>query len=338
MNEHELEDRLHHERIILPEGFDGRQEAVLFRAMEQKRRPVQRAFVLAVALALLICATALAADGLGLAFFWQSASPEAEALVEKRIPQSGGQLDDATFTVREAVFDGNTLQAVVAVQAAEGKRAVMQGYHGNVSADGVLVDCGEEGSISNFGASLESYLEAGFNYSFPLLNDRLYIGVRGKFLAGLARAQVNYDQFDISLQQDRWAVVTKGTIDVTADGTSVTPDPETGIFQFSDIDYKPRKPAGYGFAVDLGATYDILPNLQASLAVTDLGFISWDKNSTVSGVSTQQTEFTGVTVPDDGSESTPDFAQERLKRLSALSKDSLSFTRISDISFPPPVL
>lgn len=67
MNEHELEDRLHHERIILPEGFDGRQEAVLFRAMEQKRRPVQRAFVLAVALALLICATALAADGLGLA-------------------------------------------------------------------------------------------------------------------------------------------------------------------------------------------------------------------------------------------------------------------------------
>ena len=33
MNEHELEDRLHHERIILPEGFDGRQESVLFRDM-----------------------------------------------------------------------------------------------------------------------------------------------------------------------------------------------------------------------------------------------------------------------------------------------------------------
>ncbi len=47
------------------------------------------------------------------------------------------------------------------------------------------------GSINNFGAATEAYLEAGFNYSFPLLNDRLYIGVRGKFLAGLARAQVN---------------------------------------------------------------------------------------------------------------------------------------------------
>lgn len=188
---------------------------------------------------------------------------------------------------------------------------------------------GQEGSISNFGATLESYLEAGFNYSFPLLNDRLYIGVRGKFLAGLARAQVNYDQFDISLQQDRWAVVTKGTIDVTADGTSVTPDPETGIFQFSDIDYKPRKPAGYGFAVDLGATYDILPNLQASLAVTDLGFISWDKNSTVSGVSTQQTEFTGVTVPDDGSESTPDFDFETMEFTQVKGKETSKMLRAS---------
>ncbi|WP_417015652.1 DUF5723 family protein [Alistipes sp.] len=172
---------------------------------------------------------------------------------------------------------------------------------------------GQEGSIANFGVSTESYLEAGFNYSFPLLNDRLYIGVRGKFLAGLARASVHYDQFDVSLQQDRWAVATRGTMDITADGTTVSPNPETGTFEVNDLNFKPRKPAGYGFAVDLGATYDILPNLQASLAVTDLGFINWSKKSTVSGVSTQQTEFTGVTIPDNGSDPTPDFDLEMLK-------------------------
>ena len=172
---------------------------------------------------------------------------------------------------------------------------------------------GQEGSISNFGTALESYLEAGFNYSFPLLDDRLYIGVRGKFLAGLGRMSVNYDQFDVSLRQDRWAVTTRGTMEVTADGTSVTPDPETGTFEADDLNFKPRKPAGYGFAVDLGATFDILPNLQASLAVNDLGFISWDKKNTVTGVSTQQTEFTGVTVPDDGTEPAPDFDLEMLK-------------------------
>lgn len=146
MNAHELEDRLHHESIALPAGFDVRQEAVLFHIMAHKSHPARRICVLAVAIVLLIGATALAADNLGLAFFWQDASPEAESLVEKSIPQSGGQLRDATFTVREAVFDGNTLQAVVAIQAE--KRPVMLGHDGNVRADAVLVDCGEAGSIS----------------------------------------------------------------------------------------------------------------------------------------------------------------------------------------------
>lgn len=171
---------------------------------------------------------------------------------------------------------------------------------------------GEQGSIGHFGMAAESYLEAAFNYSFPLLDERLYIGVRGKLLAGLARMQVDYDRFDVTLQQDRWAVATRGTIDITADGTSVNPDPATGTFEVNDLQLKPRKPAGYGFAVDLGATYDILPDLQASLAVNDLGFISWSRKSTVSGVSTQETEFTGVTIPDDGSQS-PDFDLEMLK-------------------------
>ena len=44
MNAHELEDRLHRERIVLPEGFDERQEAALFRAMAHKRRPAKRTF------------------------------------------------------------------------------------------------------------------------------------------------------------------------------------------------------------------------------------------------------------------------------------------------------
>ena len=186
---------------------------------------------------------------------------------------------------------------------------------------------GQEGSIQNFGAATEAYLEAGFNYSFPLLDDRLYIGVRGKALVGIARAQVNYDQFDVLLQQDRWAVMTKGTIDMTADGTTVELDPETGTFELGDINFKPRKPAGYGFAVDLGATYDILPNLQASLAVNDLGFISWNKNSTVSGVSTQEAEFTGVEISGGETGSAPDFDLEMMKFTRTESEDNTKMLR-----------
>ena len=137
-----------------------------------------------------------------------------------------------------------------------------------------FIKLGTEGQIRNFGTSMDAYLEAAFSYSFPLMDDRLYVGVRGKFLAGLARAKMTYDRFDVSLRHDRWAVSTQGTIDVTAAGAEIDMPANGDIFEIGDIDINPTKPAGYGFAVDLGATYDILPNLQASLAVNDLGFIS----------------------------------------------------------------
>ena len=179
---------------------------------------------------------------------------------------------------------------------------------GNIAVDNILFS--RDGKLVTL---LDSYLEAAFSYSFPLMDDRLYIGIRGKFLAGLARAQVTYDRFDISLREDRWAVLTQGTLDLTAAGAKVETGPDSETFEIGDLDFKPTKPAGYGFALDLGATYDILPNLQASLAVTDLGFISWSKKNSVMGVSTQETEFTGATVPENASEPVPDFDLEMLK-------------------------
>lgn len=38
--------------------------------------------------------------------------------------------------------------------------------------------------------------------------------------------------------------------------------------------------AGYGFGIDLGASYKILDNLTVSASILDLGFISWSKSST----------------------------------------------------------
>lgn len=110
---------------------------------------------------------------------------------------------------------------------------------------------GEEGHISNIGLMAESYLEAGFNYSMPLLDDRLYIGFRGKLLVGLARMQMDYDRFDVTLQNDRWAVATHGTIDITADGTKANPDPESGLFGLGDLETSPKGPR----ATDLPSTW-----------------------------------------------------------------------------------
>ncbi len=38
------------------------------------------------------------------------------------------------------------------------------------------------------------------------------------------------------------------------------------------------KIAGYGFGIDLGATYEVIDNLTVTAAVTDLGFINWSKS------------------------------------------------------------
>lgn len=148
MTEREIEARLRNERISLPDGFEARQEAALCRVMAKREcvLPKRMAWLVA-ALALMMSAAAIAAGGRGLAFFWRQASPEAERLVEKGIAQSGGQLDAAEFVVREAVYDGSVLQAVVAVRGKENRRAVMLGDDGNVSADAVLVDVGEDGEI-----------------------------------------------------------------------------------------------------------------------------------------------------------------------------------------------
>ena len=168
---------------------------------------------------------------------------------------------------------------------------------------------GQEGRISDIGVISDSYLEAAFSYSFPLLDDRLYVGVRGKFLAGIVRAKSNFNRFDVSLNEDRWAVEADGSLDISAAGLEATTEMNDSgemVYTFDDIDFKPTSPTGYGFAVDLGATYDILPNLQASLAVNDLGFIGWSKKKNVTGFSSKELSFTGVNVTEDGTES-PDF-------------------------------
>lgn len=158
---------------------------------------------------------------------------------------------------------------------------------------------GTSNDIRNVNLAASGYLEVAGSYSFPLLKDKLYIGVRGKFLVGMARAQLNYKQLNVQLGEDAWRVKADGEMNLAGGGIEVEPqlnDAGEEVFLFDDIKFNSVKPAGYGFAVDLGATYDVLPNLQVSLAVTDLGFISWSKKEMITGRSVEELEFTGVTV------------------------------------------
>lgn len=57
---------------------------------------------------------------------------------------------------------------------------------------------------------------------------------------------------------------------------------EDGQDYISDFDFESKDMgiAGYGFGIDLGASYKIMDNLTVSASILDLGFISWSKGST----------------------------------------------------------
>ncbi len=176
---------------------------------------------------------------------------------------------------------------------------------------------GDEGSIRNLGLEAEMYADAGVSYSLPLLGDKLYVGAKAKFIVGLARAKVNFDRMDITLHDNRWAMEAQGSIEANIPGAEVNyryDDYGHPYFESDDIEINKIKPAGYGFAVDLGATYEILPGLQASLAVTDLGFINWSKTSTVAGRAETSIEYTGIAIENGETTSTPDFSLDDLKQ------------------------
>lgn len=129
--------------------------------------------------------------------------------------------------------------------------------------------------FSKLNVFAQSYIDLGFNYSMPV-TDKLYVGARAKFLVGLARANARIPDYTLDLNEDNWRFSAQVEGDIYMKGVEM---PEGGTIDELNVNTKKTGPAGYGFAIDLGATYDVLENLQVSLAVNDIGFISWGSGS-----------------------------------------------------------
>lgn len=129
MTDRELRERLRAERAQTPDGFDARQDALLMRLTAghapARGRFGKRALAFALAAALLLaCGAAAAAGYFGLAGFWQTAKPEAEGLIQSGFAQTGGEVGGLRFTVKEAVCDGHSMEALVEVRGPEGIRVL----------------------------------------------------------------------------------------------------------------------------------------------------------------------------------------------------------------------
>ena len=166
---------------------------------------------------------------------------------------------------------------------------------------------GESAQVRNLGLSSDAYAEAGFNYSFPI-GEKFYVGARVKFLVGLARAKSYFTQFNVSLGENEWYAEAVGELEVNSNLLTIPTRQEAGqdgvyrnYYQLDDMEFDAKfKPAGYGAAFDIGATYEPIPNLLVSAAVNDIGFIAWNKASSMHGTVSRWLTFDGAQVDASG--------------------------------------
>lgn len=142
--------------------------------------------------------------------------------------------------------------------------------------------------ISGLGVRARSRMELSLGHSRKV-GEHLNVGAKVKFLVGLASADVNIDRMNIRMDSDRWSVTAQGSARLSSGRGLVTIDNnESGQLDFDTFRLDPAGAfrsngvngvvGGYGAAIDLGATYEILDGLTVSAAVLDLGFLSWNSS------------------------------------------------------------
>jgi len=138
------------------------------------------------------------------------------------------------------------------------------------------------------------FTEIGLGYSRPVTKD-LTVGGRVKVLVGLGNLDAKIDQIyanvntsDISSYQS-WKVKTKGRLETSMKGLEFSHDPDDNYID--DIDFDSPGVSGYGFGVDLGASYNLFGCINVSAAILDLGFINWTKSSTTIATTNSEHDY-----------------------------------------------
>jgi hypothetical protein len=162
------------------------------------------------------------------------------------------------------------------------------------------------------------YIEAAIGHSHKI-KDNLTIGARMKFLLGGYYLDANVDQISAKISDNGWRVNTNATLKASAPGLKsiYKTGTENEIKDF-DFDFDGFK--SYGFAVDLGASYDmseLVDGLQFSASITDLGLISWNMMTAVTD-NKEDVVFEGFSnydVTGDGDDETMDKLEDDFKNM-----------------------
>lgn len=135
-------------------------------------------------------------------------------------------------------------------------------------------------NIENITARTTNFVDIAYGYS-RAINSDITVGGKLKFLVGLADVEAKIDHMNVRMSQKEWLVSSRGSMTVAGMGLRFVNGNDNELL--SGLKSDGMEIGGFGLGVDIGATYKTpVPGLNVSLALVDLGFISWNNASRAS--------------------------------------------------------
>jgi len=132
--------------------------------------------------------------------------------------------------------------------------------------------------LRNLNVDMTAYTEAAFGYS-KVIDDRWTAGGKLKLLFGTANISSSNQNLDLTAGMDQWTLKGKGSLNISTPG-EVQIGKKLDSIEFIEPSSSAGwvKPSGMGLGLDLGVTFKPIDRMTLSAALTDLGFISWNRN------------------------------------------------------------
>ncbi len=138
-------------------------------------------------------------------------------------------------------------------------------------------------NLNSLGIDATIYSNVSVGY-MNVINPQWTVGGKVKFLMGYANISTNINTLTLDASRQNWTLNTNARINASLPITYSTNEDggldmnSIGIQNTSELLSLIYTPAGVGAAIDLGFTYKPIKDLTISAAVTDLGFLHWNRN------------------------------------------------------------
>ncbi|MFK7772323.1 MAG: DUF5723 family protein [Saprospiraceae bacterium] len=125
---------------------------------------------------------------------------------------------------------------------------------------------------------LNAYHEFGLSGAIKL--NKLNVGVRAKFLSGIANAATEKGDVSLFTDDDVYQLTLDRDYILNTSGIANLEERDDFDLSLKTADFNNLFTKNTGFAFDLGVTYEVNEKLNLSASILDLGKINWKKNVT----------------------------------------------------------